>query len=77
MARKKKFYEEELPEEGIIEDLPLQSPVKNEYVKKLIPTHWAREDGLDEALFLYYDRNGEITREEYDNIKKLVSNKLK
>jgi hypothetical protein len=44
------------------------------YVKKLLPIHWAREEHLDEALFLPYNQN-EVTREEFDDIKKKISNK--
>lgn len=78
MAKKKKFYEEELPENSIMEDLPIKKEIMftsstKEYVKKLIPSHWAREEGMDEALFLYYDKDGACTREEYERIKKLVS----
>ena len=42
---------------------------KPKWVKKLLPVHWAREEGLDEALFLYYNSK-EVTREEYEEIKK-------
>lgn len=81
MSRRKKIQDEEMIDESAasiadevkqeVSDVP-----KTEYVKKLLPSHWAREDGLDGNLFIYYDRDGIVTREEFIRIKGLVSKKI-
>jgi hypothetical protein len=46
------------------------------YVKKLLPTHWAREEGIDESLFLAWN-NDAITHDEWTALKRVVSKKLR
>jgi len=43
--------------------------VKSERMMK--PTEWAREDGIDHHLFLYWE-NQLMSREEYEKLKEKV-----
>lgn len=62
--------------EPVKEPVMPKPPAKSSYVKVLIASHWAREEGLDEALFKYYDSKGAIIREEFESIRKKISLKL-
>jgi hypothetical protein len=78
MTKKKKPLQESLPTQDIQRtpeqsEKPTQEPA---FVKKLLPTHWAREAGIDEHLFLAWNDNA-ITKAEWEALKAVVSRRLR
>lgn len=52
-----------------VDPAPSPPPTPTEFVKMLLPTHWAREEGKDESLVLYWNKEGAVTRDRYEQIK--------
>lgn len=66
MSKKNKIIEEVLTSEEV---LVITTHSQADTTKKLTPSHWAREEGLDPALFVYYDKEGSVAVERYRAIK--------
>lgn len=48
-----------------------EKPVKQESIRRMKPTEWAIEDGIDHHLFLHW-ANQLMSREEYEKLKEKV-----